>query len=55
MKNLRELTTEAQTWCHNGESDAEVYVKILDGYYKVKDLQKLNSADKTVFVIETEV
>lgn len=54
--NLRELTTDAQTWCHNGESDSEVYVRIKDSYYKVKNLQRLflENLDKTYFVINTE-
>ena len=54
---LRELTTESQTWCHCGESDAEVYVKILDAHYKVSSIQRvhIDCADKTVFVINTEV
>ncbi len=51
---LRDLTTEMQTWCHCGESDSEVYVKIHDTYYKVKNLQRVHfdTVDKTYFVIE---
>ena len=55
--NLRELTTESQTWCHHGESNAEVYVKVLDAYYKVSDIRRFQSDcnDKSVFIINTEV
>lgn len=51
---LRELTTDMQTWCHCGDSGAEVYVKILDAHYKVKGLKRYHSEtlDKTYFVIE---
>ena len=30
-KVLRDLTTELQTICHNGMSDCEVGIKVLDG------------------------
>ena len=56
MKTLCELSTEAQTWCHLGDSESEIYVKILDAYYRVKGLQRVHvdCADKTVFIISTE-
>ena len=56
MKTLVDLSTEAQTWCHLGESQAEIYVKIMDSYYKVKRLTRehFDCVDKTYFIIDTE-
>ena len=57
-KVLRELTTELQTLCHEGNSNAEIGIKILDSYYKIGKIKKeIVYGEKTreVFVIEAEV
>ena len=57
-KILRDLTTELQTICHNGMSDCEVGIKVLDGYYKIGNIKKeIVSGEKPreIFVIEAEV
>ncbi len=54
-KTLRDITTEFQTHCHEGESNARVKVKILDAYYEVADIKKIMAGNDTYFVIETEV
>ena len=56
MKTLCDLSTEAQTWCHLGESECEIYVKVLDTHFRVKSLNRvhIDCADKTIFVIDTE-
>ena len=52
---LRDITTELQTQCHNGESHSKIKVKILDTYYDISGIKKVVSGDETYFVIETEV
>lgn len=57
-KVLRDLTTELQTLCHDGNSNAEIGIKILDSYYKIGDVKKLivrGENAREVFVIEAEV
>lgn len=51
---LRELTTDMQTACHNGDSNSEVFIKIADALYKVKGANILNFNNKTYFVIEAD-
>lgn len=54
-KILRDITTELQTQCHNGESHAKIKVKILDAYYDISGIKKVVAGDETYFVIETDV
>ena len=54
-KDLREITTELQTHCHEGESNRKLKIKILDAYYDVGAIKKVKAGDETYFVIETEV
>ena len=57
-KVLREITTELQTLCHEGMADAEIGIKVLDGFYKIGRIKKeIVSGENTreVFVIEAEV
>lgn len=54
-KLLRDVTTELQTHCHEGESDKKLKVKVLDAYYDIAAIKKVISGDETYFVIETEV
>ena len=52
---LRELTTELQTHCHNGDSNCNAVIKILDAYYKIKCIKRGHTGNgKTVFIIEAE-
>ena len=53
-KILREITTECQTHCHEGESNSKVKVKILDAYYDIAAIKKIVAGNETYFVIETE-
>jgi hypothetical protein len=58
---LRELTTRLQTLCHDGWSEHEVGIKVLDSFYKVGEVLKVtvgsndDETDKIFFVIDTEV
>lgn len=54
-KVLREITTELQTHCHEGESNRKLKIKVLDAYYDVGSIKKIETGDETYFVIETEV
>ena len=57
-KVLRDLTTELQTICHDGKSDCEIGIKVLDSYYKIGNIKKLvvsGEKAREVFVIEAEV
>ncbi len=52
---LRNLTTELQTHCHNGDSECNVVIKILDTYYKIKGIETERSGTgKKIFIIEAE-
>lgn len=56
-KTLRDLTTDLQTICHNGMSDCEVGIKILDSFYKVGEIKKVvvhGEQPREVFVIEAK-
>lgn len=57
---LRELTTRLQTLCHDGYSNHEIGVQVLDAFYKTGDVLKVSvgNSDKDeriYFVIDTEV
>ena len=54
-KIMRELATELQTQCHEGESHKQIKVKVLDAYYNIGSIKKVVAGDETYFVIETEV
>ena len=54
-KTLRDITTELQTHCHEGESDRNVKIKILDAYYDIGDIKKVVSGNETYFVIDTKI
>lgn len=49
---LQKITTDLQTHCHEGHSNSEVVIKILDAYYKVGKIKTVSNNDKTLFVIE---
>ena len=51
---LRDLTTELQTHSHNGDALCEAMIKIQDGLYKIKGVKRVESGDKTVFLIEAD-
>lgn len=52
---MRKLTTELQTHCHNGDSNCNVVIKVLDAYYKIKGIKRGHSGtNETVFIIEAE-
>ena len=54
-KTLRDITTELQTYCHNGESEKKLKIKILDAFYDIGDIKKVVSGNETYFVIDTEI
>ena len=52
---LRELTTELQTHCHNGDSECRIVIKVLDALYKIKGVKTGHSGTSNkVFIIEAE-
>lgn len=52
---LRNLTTELQTHCHNGDSECNVIIKVLDTFYKIKSVKTGRSGTgEKVFIIEAE-
>lgn len=54
-KTLRDITTELQTHCHNGESEKKLKIKILDAFYDIGEIKKVVSGNETYFVIDTEI
>ena len=55
IKILRDITTELQTHCHDGESNCKVKVKVMDVLYEVDSIKKISADGETYFVIEAEV
>jgi len=52
---LRDLTTELQTHCHNGDSECNTVIKVLDAFYKIKKIKTEHTGTgKKVFIIEAE-
>lgn len=54
-KTMRDISTELQTHCHEGESNKKLKIKVLDAYYNIGAIKKIVAGDETYFVIETEV
>ena len=54
-KTLREITTELQTQCHEGESERKLKIKILDAYYDIGEIKKVVAGNEVYFIIEAEV
>ena len=56
---LSQLTAELQSLCHEGHSEKDVSIAILDAFYKIGDIHKVETGDEkhTVihFVIDAEV
>lgn len=52
--NIQKLTNRLQDIGHSGHSQNEVYVRVLDSYYKVGDIQRVVVDDKTIYAIKTE-
>lgn len=51
---IQKLTNILQDIAHSGEADKKVCIKILDGIYKVGDVQRVVIGDKTVYAIKAE-
>jgi len=58
---LIELTNKLQDLCHEGYSNCDIVIKVLDGFYKAGDVLKVlpygkeNIETITSFAIEAEV
>ena len=54
---LQKLTGDLQNICHEGDADKDIYIQILDAYYKVGDIQKVQTGndEEYAFVIKAEV
>lgn len=51
---IQKLTDKLQVIAHSGHSQNIIYVKIMDSYYKVGDVQREVVGDKTVYAIKAE-
>ena len=51
---IQEVTNKLQDIAHNGHAQDSIYVKILDSYYKVGNVQCEIVGDKTVYAIKAE-
>lgn len=51
-KILRDITTDFQTLCHDGESNTPLKIKVLDAIYDVGRIQKIKSGENDYFIIE---
>ena len=52
---LHQLTNKLQDLCHEGHAQDKVKIKILDAYYKIGEIKKIESDGKITFVVEAEV
>ena len=58
MSTVQQLCDRLTELCHAGHFNEEVIVRVLDGYYKVGSIDKVevysksNKPDKTLFAIE---
>ena len=50
-KNLRELTTELQTLCHEGYSNCEVIINRLDGVYDIGEIKPYSKPSGEIFFV----
>lgn len=50
---MQVLTAVLQSFCHDGDSQESVRVKVLDTFYKIKSVKKAKLNDKTYYVVET--
>ena len=49
--------TDLQRIAHNGEAESEIYIKILDSFYRIGDIKKLvfhGEQPKEIFAIEAK-
>ena len=51
---IQKLTDKLQNIGHSGHSQDKVYVRVLDSYYKVGDVECVVIGDKTVYAIKAE-
>ena len=51
---VQEITNKLQDIGHSGDADKQIYIKVLDSYYKVGDIQSVIVGNKTVYVIKAE-
>ena len=51
---IQKLTDKLQNIGHSGDADKKVYIKVLDSYYKVGNVQCTVNGDKTLYAIKAE-
>lgn len=51
---VQEITNKLQDIGHSGEAEKPVFIKVLDSFYKVGDIQRVDVGDKTVYAIKAE-
>ena len=51
---VQKITNKLQDIGHSGDADKKIYIKVLDSYYKVGDIQRVTVGDKTVYAIKAE-
>lgn len=52
---LQELNGDLQNLCHEGWSNSNIVVKVLDGFYKIKELKQYETPNgNRHFIIDTE-
>ena len=51
---VQQITNKLQDIGHSGDADKEIYIKVLDSYYKVGNVQRVVVGDKTVYAIKAE-
>ena len=52
---LQKITNKLQDLCHEGHSQDKIRIKILDAYYKIGGIKKIETDGKITFVVEAEV
>lgn len=51
---IQKLTGDLQNICHSGESEKDILIRVLDSFYKVGDIQRVDVGDKTYYAIKAE-
>ena len=51
---IQKLTGDLQNICHSGESEKDIFIRVLDSFYKVGDVESVVIGDKTVYAIKAE-
>lgn len=52
---LQKITNKLQDLCHEGESCTHIKIKLLDAYYDIGKITKVESGNDTFIVVDAEV